>query len=285
MNPQSQEQLYDSNSTNSNQVSNNQQIYEEKPFYLTNQKEELKSEQIEEELNSKQSIFDDCKFRCNIISLFFLYNGIINALTFAFSLIFLGIFQGTDKFKEDYVAIIGIIGAIGSLICVIIFVLLCFKYSWIEPKTCKILLGVFAVFWISFVGCFCIKIQGTVYLTLAIIMSSDFVICIITMKWKHYLDERALRVFGDIVIIVIGCLLFVAFGGEFENDSKFNFFFLVFWVIMRAIVFSVLVEGFNSDTDNNIPYFVIKYYALWFIFLIVMVFAVIWMKIDPDYDY
>ena len=44
MNPQSQEQLYDSNSANSNQISNNQQIYEEKPFYLTNQKEELKTE-------------------------------------------------------------------------------------------------------------------------------------------------------------------------------------------------------------------------------------------------
>ena len=223
MNQQSKEQLCDSNNTISNQVSNNQQIYEDKPYYSTNQQGEFKNVQFEE-LNIKQSIFNNSGFRCNKISLFFLCKGIINALTFAFSLIFLGTFQETDKSEVDHAAALMGIGAIGSLICVIIFIIFIFNCT-LEPLTCYILTGFLAVCWILFAGCVSIKMEGSIHFTLAISMSSAFINCIISMKWEHYLKSSAFRLLGDIVVIVIGCLLFIAFGGKFKDKN--NVYFLV----------------------------------------------------------
>ena len=276
MNQQSKEQLCDSNNTNSNQVStqapNNLQINEEKPFYLTNQQ----GAQLEE-LNIKQSISNNSGFHCNKISLFFLCKGIINALTFAFSLIFLGIFQEKDKSEVDHAAALLGIGAIGSLICVIIFILFIVKCT-LEPLTCYILTGLLAVCWILFAGCVSIKMNGSIHLTLAIIMSSAFINCIISMKWKHYFKSSAFRLLGDIVVIGIGCLLFIAFGGKFKDES--NVYFLVCWVIMRVIVFIMLAKQFDNEKDISFAVFIMEYYG--FIVVLIFIFILIILMVETD---
>ena len=208
MNKKSKEKLCDSNNTNSNQVStqapSNLQINEEKPFYLTNQQ----GAQLE---NIKQSISNDDGCRCNKISLFFLYRGIINACLLATSLVLLVIFKDAEKFEVDYFLIIGIVGAIGSFICVLIA-------AYEEGSRIKsyIIMIIFTVIWSATVGCFSMKIQETVYFTLAIMTINEFVNCFITMKLKEYLENRLFSALGDIIVICCGCVLFIILGGSLK---------------------------------------------------------------------
>ena len=141
MYPKSEEQPYYSNSINS--TPDDQQFYEEKPYYLTNHHEEFKNERAEE-INIKQSNFYKC--RCNKISYFFLCKGIINALTLAITIILVETLELTNKSRQGNLFGMGVIGAIGSLICVIIFTILYFKYLWISLKTGYILLSIFTIF-------------------------------------------------------------------------------------------------------------------------------------------
>ena len=280
MNQQSKEQLCDSNNTNSNQVStqipNNLQINEEKPYYSTNQQGEFKNEQLEE-LNINQSISNSSGFHCNQISLFFLCKGIINTLTFAFSLIFLGIFPETDKFKVDHVAGIMFVGAIGSIICVIIVIIFIVKCT-LEPLTCYILTGFLVVCWILFAGSFSIKMKGSIHFTLAINMSSAFMNCIISMKWKHYFKSSRFRLLGDIVVIGIGYSLFIVFGGEFKDEN--NLILLLCWVIMRVIIFKMLVKQFDNEKDINVVSFIMEYYGLIVILIFIIILLIIMVETD-----
>ena len=270
MKQQSKEQLCDSNNTNSNQVStqapNNLQINEEKPFYLTNQQ----GAQLEE-LNIKQSISNDNGCRCNKISLFFLYRGIINAFLLATSIILLVKFKDAEKFEVDYFLIIGIGGAVGSFICICV--------AMIEEKSkgarirSYIIMIIFTVIWSATVGCFSMKIQETVYFTLAIMTISEFVNCIITMKLEEYIENQLFRALGDFVVICCGCMLFVILGGKFKN--LINFFVFLFWVAMRVFVFKELAKEFNSNKNSSIAFYVMAYYGLWIAHFILAIIGII----------
>ena len=268
MNKKSKEKLCDSNNTNSNQVStqapSNLQINEEKPFYLTNQQ----GAQLE---NIKQSISNDDGCRCNKISLFFLYRGIINACLLATSLILLVMFKDAEKFEVDYFLIIGIVGAIGSFICVLIAA----NEEGSKKTRIKsyIIMIIFTVIWSATVGCFSMKIQETVYFTLAIMTINEFVNCFITMKLKEYLENRLFCALGDIIVICCGCVLFIILGGKFKN--LINFCVFLFWVVMRVFVFKELVKEFNSDENRNIAFCVMGYYMLWIAHFILAIIGII----------
>lgn len=155
--------------------------------------------------------------------------------------------------------IIGIVGAIGSFICVVMAV----NEEGSKKTRIKsyIIMIIFTVIWSATVGCFSMKIQETVYFTLAIMTINEFVNCIITMKLKEYVENRLFRALGDIVVICCGCMLFMILGGKFKN--LINFCVLLFWIVMRVFVFKELVKEFNSDENKNIASCVMSYYMLW----------------------
>ena len=277
MNQQSKEQLCDSNNTNSNQVStetpNVQQINEEKPFYLTNQQGELKNVHLDD-LNTKKN---KRRSHCDTINLFFLYIGIIGALALGFSLFILG--KETEEFIKKYSTLICIIGAIGSVIFALPFLFEDFHNSKCTQIQCYVIMIIFTVFWISFVGFLSLKLQGAIYFIMILIVSNAFIDCIITMAITDYLDNIVYRTLGDLVIIVIGCFLFIILGRKFE--SVFELIFLLLWIVGRLFVFIKLDKLYRL---HNAPLLVMSYYAFSFKYMVVIIFGIIYVILSPESD-
>jgi hypothetical protein len=276
MNQQSKEQLCDSNNTDSTPVlaetPNVQQIHEEKPFYLTNQ-EELKNVHLED-LNTKKN---KQRSNCDTINLFFLYIGIIGALAFTFSLFILG--KETEEFIKKYSTLICVIGAIGSIIFALPFLFDDFHNSKCTEIQCYVIMIIFTVFWISFVGFLSLKLQGAIYFILILIMSNAFINCIITMANTDYVDNLVYRALGDLTITIVGCFLFIILGRKFE--SIFELIFLLLWIGARIFVFRNLEKLYRL---HNAPLLVMSYYAFLVKYMAIIVCLIIYVIISTESD-
>ena len=267
----------------STETAKDEQTFEEKPYYMTNQPEENKNESDEginkpliNEINTKQNILNEIKFERNSFSLFFLYKGIFNTLHLIICLIFAGTLEPTDQLnKTTFAAIIGGTATICSLICVIVFSVIYCNYPQISQKSSWIWLSIFFVFWILTVGWCSMRTRGQIYFLLAIVVSSDFINCIIANKWWDYIYFRAIKVLVDIGLIGIGSLIFFLVKEKINSRTItnlfINYFVLLIWVVFKGIVFKKL-EHENSD---NIPLFIMKYFAFWLFFFILLAIVVL----------